>query len=82
MEKKKNIVPVHKRSDKQNYHPVSLFPICIKFFDWFIFNEMFTFFISNNLISLNQLNFRPGDSCINQLISITHKIYKSFLITD
>ena len=30
------------------------------------------------MISPNQSGFRPGDSCINQLIAITHEIYKSF----
>ena len=39
---------------------------------------MFGFLIENNLISSNQSGFKPGDSCINQLLSITHKIYKSF----
>ena len=39
---------------------------------------MFTFFIENNLISPNQSGFRPGDSCVNQLLAITHDIYKSF----
>ena len=39
---------------------------------------MFSFFIENDLISLNQSGFKPGDSCINQLLSITHEIYKSF----
>ena len=39
---------------------------------------MFKFFTSNNLISPNQSGFKPGDSCINQLLSITHEIYKSF----
>ena len=32
----------------------------------------------NNLISKNQSCFRPDDSCINQLFSITHEIYQSF----
>ena len=79
--KKGNIVPVHKKSDKQNiknYRPVSLLPICGKIFERLIFNEMFKFFTSNNLISPNQSGFKPGDSCINQLLSITHEIYKSF----
>ena len=31
----------------------------------------------SGLIS-NQPGFKPGDSCINQLLSITHNIYKSF----
>ena len=39
---------------------------------------MFRFFLDNKLISTNQSGFKPGDSCINQLLSITHKIYKSF----
>ena len=39
---------------------------------------MFKFFIENDLISPNQLGFKPGDSCINQLLAITHEIYKSF----
>ena len=43
-----------------------------------MFNEMFKFFIENELISSNQSGFKPGDSCINQLLSITHEIYKSF----
>ena len=29
-------------------------------------------------ISSNQSGFKLGDSCINQLLSITHEIYKSF----
>ena len=39
---------------------------------------MFKFFIENDLISPNQSGFKPGDSCINHLLSITHDIYKSF----
>ena len=30
------------------------------------------------MISQNQYRFKPGDSCINQLLSITHEICKSF----
>ena len=43
-----------------------------------MFNEMFKFFIENELISSNQSGFKPGDSCVNQLVSIIHEIYKSF----
>ena len=42
-----------------------------------IYNEMFIFFTENNLISPNQSGLRPGDSCVNQLLAITHEIYKS-----
>ena len=79
--KKVNIVPVHKKGDKQslkNYRPVSLLPICDKILERLIFNEMFRFLFEDNLILSNQSDFKPGDSCINQLLSITHEIYKSF----
>ena len=39
---------------------------------------MFGFFIKNDLISQHQFGFKPGNSCINQLLSITHEIYQSF----
>ena len=79
--KKANIVPIHKKGDKQtleNYCPVSLLPICGKILERLMFNEMFNFFIENKLISSNQSGFKPGDSCINQLLFITHEIYESF----
>ena len=32
---------------------------------------------ANKLILENQSGFRPGDSCVNQLLSVTHEIYHS-----
>ena len=43
-----------------------------------MFNKMFGFFIENDLISQHQSGFKPRNSCINQLLSITHEIYQSF----
>ena len=80
MEKSKSIA-VHKKIDKQlrkNYQPISLLPICGQVLERIIYNSIFELFIKNNLISPNQSSFKTGDSCINQLISITHEIYKSF----
>ena len=78
---KANALPVHKKGNIQSlkrYRHISLFPICSKIFERLIYNGMFTFFTENNLISLIQSRFRPGDSCVNQLLAITHEIYKSF----
>ena len=47
-------------------------------FDSNKFNEMFKFFIENQLISTNQSGFQTGGSSINQLLPTTHEIYKSF----
>ena len=38
---------------------------------------MFEFFSENELISHSQSGFKPGDSCINQLLYITHDTYHS-----
>ena len=38
---------------------------------------MFEFFSENELISHNQLGYKPGNLCINQLLCITHDIYQS-----
>ena len=56
--KKGNIVPCYKKGDKQNiknYRPVSLLPICGKIFERLIFNEMFSFFLSNKKIFKNKI---------------------------
>ena len=77
----KKDVPVFKKSDKQllkNYRPISLLPIIGNIFERLIYNQMFEFLIRNDLISQNQSGFKPGNSCINQLLAITHEIYKSF----
>ena len=50
---------------------MSLLPICGKILERLMFNEMFEFFIENKLISSSQSGFKPGNSCINQLLPIT-----------
>ena len=78
--KKANVVPVHKINNKklmENYRPISLLPVCGKTLERLIYNKMFGFFTKNELISQNQSGFKPGDSCISQVLCITHDIYQS-----
>ena len=63
MRKKKNINDINREQ---------------KIFDRLIYNRLYEYFIDNELFSSSQSDFRPGDSCINQLLSITHDIYQSF----
>ena len=77
--KMSHIIPTYKKNDKRyinNYHPVSLLPICSKIFERIIYNPVFLYLESNNLLTPNQ--FRPNDSCINQFLSIVHNIYSDF----
>ena len=79
--KKSNVVPVHKKGDKQvvdNYRPVSLLPIFGKILERLIFNSLFEFLHENNLLNENHLGFRPSDSCEYQFLSIVHDIYAYF----
>ena len=79
--KKTNVVTIHKKGDKQTIksdRPVSLLPICEKIFERLLYDTMFDFLSKNNLLSPNQSGFRPGDSCINQVLSINHEILSAF----
>ena len=77
----KKAVPVFKKSEKRlskNYRSIFLLPIIGEILERLLYNQMFEYLIRNHLISQNQSGFKPGNSCINQFLTITHKIYKSF----
>ena len=81
MEKKGNVIPIHKKDDKRNvknYRPVSLLPVCGKITERLIYNVMYDFLADNNLLSANQSGFRSVYSCISQLLSINHEILNAF----
>ena len=54
-----------------------MLPVCGKILERLIYNIMFDLFTENEVISQNQSGFKPGDSCISQLLCITHDIYQS-----
>ena len=70
--KKGNIIPIHKETMYQCH-----LPTCSKIFEKLIFGSIYGFFDKNNLFNNNQSGFRPNDSCIHQLIAITHKIFSA-----
>ena len=79
--KKGNIIPVHKKECKnslKNYRPISLLPIFGKIFEKIIYNNLFRYFDENNILTNKQSGFRNGDSCVSQLLAISHEIYKAF----
>ena len=79
--KRSNIIPVHKKNDKQlvkNYRPISLLPIFRKNLKRMIFNKIYHFLLEERLLNPNQSGFRPSDSCINQLLAIIHEIFVAF----
>ena len=76
-----NVVPVHKKNEKNlkgNYRPISLLPMFGKIFEKLVYDSLYSHLVSCKLLNPNQSGFCPGDSTINQLISITHTIFKAF----
>ena len=76
-----NVTPIFKKENKQlvkNYRPISLLPICGKILEKLIFNSLYFYLSSNNLITANQSGFCPGDSCSNQLLFLVNEIHKAF----
>ena len=79
--KKSNVVTVHKKESTnltKDYRPISLLPIFSKIFERLIFNSLYNYLMQNKLFTECQSGFIPGDSCVAQLLSIAHEIYKSF----
>ena len=79
--KKANILPIHKKESRQfkkNYCSISILPIGGKLFEKLTFDEIYDHLVKNYLLTPNQSGFRPGDSTISQLLSITYCIYTAF----
>lgn len=74
--KKANVIPIHKKDDKdnvQNYRPVSILPVTSKIFEKILFKNIYNFLHSQKIISDHQSGFKPGDSTVNQLAFLYHK---------
>ena len=76
-----DVTPIFKKGDKQlikNYRTISLLPICGKILEKVIFNNLYSYLHTNNLITKNRSGFRPGDSTTNQLLYLLDEIHQAF----
>ena len=77
--KKADVIPIHKRDDPtdcRNYRPISLLSPTSKVLERIIFNRLYEFCMSNNLLTYKNSGFKKRDSTVNQLIHLSHLIYK------
>ena len=75
-----NVVPVHKKNEKNlkfNYRPIFLLPMFGKILEKLVYYYLYSHLVSFQLLNPYQSGFRTGDS-INQLLSIVHSIYEAF----
>ena len=52
--KKANVIPVHKKESENlltNYRPISLLPVCGKIFEKYIYNSLYGYLQSNDILS-------------------------------
>ena len=61
-----------------NCRVVSLLPIFCKFMKSVSMIHFYNYLEGNDLFSKSQSAFRKGDSCVSQLLSIKHKMFKDF----
>ena len=81
--KQANVVTIYKKNSlKNNYRPISLLPFLSnyrrKILEKLIFNSLYHHLDTNSLLNQNQSGFRPGDSTVNQLLSIVNSIFSAF----
>ena len=78
--KSAHVIPIFKKGQKdlvKNYRPISLTSLLVKTLERLIYNRIFGFIESNNLLSSHQYGFRPGYSCTSQLIHLFHEWAKA-----
>ena len=78
--KKANVSPIFKQNDKQNknnYRPISLLSNMGKLFERIVFKHLYAFCMQHKLLTWRNSGYKLMDSSINQLIFITHNIYKA-----
>ena len=73
-------IPIYKKDDLtlfDNYRPISLLPIISKIFERIVFNQIYTYFTSNNLLYDSQHGFRMLHSTETASLEFIDKIYMS-----
>ena len=79
--KSANIVPIFKKKGSQqsssNYRPVSLLCSLSKVVERLVYDQLYFYCITNNLLSEKNSGFKKGDGAINQLLQMTDSIYSS-----
>ena len=66
------------KTDKNNYRPISLLPTLSKVCEAVIHNRLSSHCIENNIITIKQAAYMKGDSTLNQLLYLCHKIRQSW----
>ena len=79
--KKKHVIPVRKKvTSRFSYGSFICCPLVEMSLKGLLSNSLYEYLIENYLISSRKSGLKPRDSCVNQLLSITHKKYQSLTL--
>lgn len=67
-----------KKSDPNNYRPITLLSVISKLFERLIYNSIYNHLKTHELIYKKQSGFLPGHSTTDQLLTITSSIFDNF----
>ena len=77
------VVPLHKkgsRSDLDNYRPISILPVISKIFEKILYEQLYEYFTTNNLLSEQQFGFRRFHSTTTALLDCTDEWYVNMVV--
>ena len=78
--KQANVLPIFTKCDQSdfgNYRPVSLLNSCSQVREKTIFKHLVNYYTDNDILSMHQSGFTPGDSTVHQLVYLYNTVCKA-----
>jgi hypothetical protein len=76
------VTPLHKKCPRNllnNYRPISILPVVSKVFEKVLYEQLYDYLVTNNLLSHHQFGFRQFHSTASALLDSTNEWFVNFL---
>ena len=60
-----------------NYRPISVISIVAKAMEKLVYNQLYEYFIINDMLTTSQHGFRPNHSTVSAMLGITNKWFQN-----
>ena len=74
------VIPIFKQGSRSlcdNYRPISVLPVLSKVFEKCIYNQLISYFSSENIITPTQYGFKPGSTTVDCLVGLIEEMSTS-----